>query len=173
MDRRNKFLSIIFLALLLGACTTPKYIHDASSFERQKELMETRSSNVFSDIFLGISSTGMSVAFNSEILLFPLDQQFKKIKLHNPTPDTLYVNMLSDVYWDENDYCDFMDIRIPPLKSCKVMVPLDANYNLYYSNTPESDDDEMIEINTNATKYLVLEPGTSELNEESNFQEQE
>jgi len=168
MNRRYIVFSIILGALVLTGCTTPKYIYDTPSYERQKELMETRTSNVFSDIFLGISSTGVSMAFNSEILLFPVEQQFKKIKLLNPTPDTMYVNMLSDVYWDENDYCDFMDIRIPPQKTCKVMVPLDATYNLYFSNTVESDDDEMLEIQTNNIKNIVLKPGITFVEEDGN-----
>ena len=159
MKTRYLFLYIVLSALMLVSCTTPRYIHDLSSFERQKELRQTRSSNVFSSVFLGISSAGLSVAFNSDILLFPPDQQFKNLKLQNATIDTMYVNMLSDVYWDENDYCDFMDIRIPPLKSCKIMVPLDANYNLYFSTTPESDDDEMLEFNTNRIKNIALVPG--------------
>lgn len=83
----------------------------------------------------------------------------------NPTKDTMYINMLTDVTWDKNDYCDFMDIRIPPKTNCKVLVPVDANYNLYFSNTPEDDDDEMLEIFTSDINKLSLYPGITLVND--------
>lgn len=39
------------------------------------------------------------------------------------------------------------------------MVPMNAAYNLYFSNTPQSDDDEMIEIYTTDVKRFSLNPG--------------
>ena len=76
--------------------------------------------------------------------------------------------MLYEVITDENDYCDFMDIRIPPQTKCKVMVPINANYNVYFSNTPESEDDELLEINTSETKNLLLIPGMTKLTDQEN-----
>jgi hypothetical protein len=67
--------------------------------------------------------------------------------------------MLTDFFWDEDNYCDFMDIRIPPKEKCKLLLPVDANYNVYFSATPEKDDDEHIEINTNDFKRISLYPG--------------
>lgn len=147
----------------LAACSSPQYFHDSSSYERQKELQDTRSANVFGDIFLGVTSVCMAAAFDGEVEFYPSEQQFKKLKLINPTKDTMYVNMLTDLYWDENNYCDFMDIRIPPKTECKIIVPMNANYNLYFSPTPESDDDEMLEIFTTDIKRISFKPNMTTL----------
>lgn len=154
-------LSFIFLI----SCSTPQYFHDTASAKRQKELRDSRSANIVGDILIGISTACMSAALETEIEFIPTEQQFKKLNLVNPTPDTIYVNMLSDVVWDKENYCDFMDLRIPPFKTCKVMVPINANYNLYFSTTPNEDDDEMMEIYTTSTKRILLKPGTTILSE--------
>lgn len=155
----------LITAFLFCACSSPKFFHDQSSYKRQVELKKDRSGNVFSDISLGILSAISSETLDVNMGWYPSEQEFKKINLNNPTKDTIYVNMLTDVYWDEFDYCDFMDIRIPPYENCKVLVPLNANYNLYFSNTSENDDDEMLEIFTNDIKKISLTPGMTFLND--------
>ena len=165
MKKHFTFSLVLLSALFFMSCSAPKYIHDTSSFERQKDLRQTRSANVFGDIFVGISTACVSAALETDIEFYPSEQQFKKLKLVNPTNDTIYVNMLTDVYWDEDNYCDFMDIRIPPQMNCKVMVPVEANYNLYFSNTPQSDDDEILEIFTNNVKRISLKPGMTMLSD--------
>jgi hypothetical protein len=67
--------------------------------------------------------------------------------------------MLTDIYWDKNNYCDFMDIRIPPKEKCRILVPVNADYNVYFSQTPQDDDDEMIKINTKELNQLIIKPG--------------
>jgi len=154
-------LPIIILVTLIitQSCKTTENFHDPESRERQKELIKHRSGHVFSDIGLSIASLFTLVAFDVDVGLIPQGQDFKKLKILNPVNDTLYVNMLTDVYWDEENFCDFMDIRIPPKEKCKLLVPADANYNLYFSTTKEQDDDEFIEINTNDFKKISLYPG--------------
>ena len=71
--------------------------------------------------------------------------------------------MLTDAIWDKNDYCDFMDIRIPPQKNCKILVPVATNYNLYFSNTPQNDDDEMLSIFTSDVKNISLYSGLTKM----------
>jgi hypothetical protein len=117
------------------------------------------------DITLGILSVASAAAFDTDVGWYPSEQKFKKLNLVNPTNDTIYVNMLTDVLWDEFDYCDFMDIRIPPKMECKVLVPIDATYNLYFSDTPQSDDDEMLEIFTSDLSKLSLYPGITATND--------
>jgi hypothetical protein len=170
---KKRFSIAVFIAtfLFIFSCSPPKYFHDSSSFERQKELKKDRSGNVVSDIGIGILSTFSSAAFEVDLGWYPSEQEFKNIKLNNPSNDTIYVNMLTDVYWDENNYCDFMDIRIPPNEKGKVLVPLNANYNLYFSNTAESDDDEMLEIFTNDIKKISLKPGLTVLNDSTNLKQ--
>lgn len=159
MFRKTQVISAVIITAFFISCSFPKYFHNSESRDRQMDLKKHRSGNVFADIGLTITSIFISSAVNVDLDMYPSGQDFKKLKIINPTSDTLYVNMLTDVYWDENNYCDFMDIRIPPNEKCKVLVPVDANYNLYFSNTPESDDDEMLEINTNEIRKISLYPG--------------
>jgi hypothetical protein len=104
----------------------------------------------------GIGSVCASVILETEIGYYPDEQQFKKLNLVNATNDTMYINMLTDVIWDKTDYCDFMDIRIPPNLNCKVMVPVETLYNVYFSTTPENDDDEMLQIYTSDLNKIKL-----------------
>jgi hypothetical protein len=160
----KKFFSyplILLILVFLQSCATPQFFYDKSSYERQQELRNCRSENVFCDIMTGIGAVCFGAMLDADIELYPSEQHFKKLKLVNPTNDTMYVNMLTDVVWDTEDYCDFMDIRIPPKLNCKVMVPMDANYNLYFSNTPQSEDDEKIEVFTSDVKKIALYPGLS------------
>ena len=153
-----KIIYTIIFILTLTACNSTKYIHHNLSKERQTELKKMRSKNTFSHIGMAIGSMVLSSALEIEMDLIP-NHEFKKLKLLNSSKDTMYVNMLTDVYWDEDNYCDFYDIRIPPNKKCKIYVPVDANYNLYFSNTSIDTDDEMLEINTNDLKKIFLYPG--------------
>ncbi|MCG6187683.1 hypothetical protein [Maribellus maritimus] len=160
MTRKLKSVSIILSFLVLfTSCTSQKYFFDTESSERQKELKKHRSGNVFGDIGLMIASLFVMATLEVDAGFYPEGQEFKKLKLINPTKDTIYVNMLTDVYWDEQNFCDFMDIRIPPHQKCTMLVPVNADYNVYFSNTPEEEDDEMLEINTDAFKRLSLYPG--------------
>lgn len=145
--------------LFLLSCSTPKYFHDESSLIRQKEIQSSRAANITEDIINGIFEVSSAALLEMEPDWNPSERQFKKVKLVNPSTDTIYVNMLTDLEWDENDYCDFMDIRIPPKTDCKILVPTEAAYNLYYSNTPQSDDDELMEIFTSDVFKLILDPG--------------
>jgi hypothetical protein len=159
MIKYRVHVTLIAGLLLLLSCKTSEHFYDPVSRERQKELVKNRSGNIFSDIGLSIASLFTMAAFEVDIGLFPQGHEFKKLKIINPKKDTLYVNMLTDVFWDEDNYCDFMDIRIPPKEKCKLLLPVDANYNVYFSATPEKDDDEHIEINTNDFKRISLYPG--------------
>jgi len=160
MKRLAIFFEIFSLTLIFLSCSSTQYIYDSSSFHRQKELKSNRSASVFGEIFLITASALTSATFDTEIEYQPSLQNFKQIRVTNPTTDTLYVNMLTDCSWDSIKYCDFMDIRVPPLKTCRILCPLHAEYNVYYSNTPQNDDDEMITINTDNISKLKLKPDT-------------
>lgn len=169
MQKHYFYLFIVCLHILFHACSTPQYIHDTASYERQKELQNCRSNNVFSEIIIGFGSVCTSAILDTDIGYYPDEQQFKKLNLINTTSDTMYVNMLTDVIWDKEDYCDFMDIRIPPSLNCKVMVPVETLYNLYFSTTPQSDDDELMQINSSDTKNIKLYSGITHLSETTEY----
>lgn len=165
MKKQITFILFILLIQLMYSCSSPQYFHDKSSYNRQKELQNSRSANITSDIALGILSVFSEAALDIQVNWYPSEQKFKRINLINPTSDTMYVNMLTDVFWDEFNYCDFMDIRIPPNLECKVLVPINATYNLYYSNTPQSNDDELLEIFTSELSKISLAPGITARND--------
>ena len=125
--------------------------------------------NVASDIIIGILSTFSSAAFEVDLIWYPSEQEFKNINLNNRTSDIFYVNMRTSLYWDENNYCNFMDIRIPSNEKYKGLIPLNTNYNLYFSNTSERDDDEMLNVFTNDLKMISLYPGLTFLNDYTNL----
>lgn len=168
---KNRFALKVFIAvfIFLLSCSSPKYFYDQSSLERQKELKKDHSGNVLSNIGVNLLSTFSSATIDVDLVWYPSEQEFKKINLVNPSSDTMYINMLTDVYWDKENYCDFMDIRIPPKTNCKVLVPINANYNLYFSNTPENDDDEMLEVFTSNIKKVSLSSGITIVNDTINL----
>jgi hypothetical protein len=174
MKKQTVLVITLLSVFLLSSCASPKFFYDPVSRERQKELKKHRSGNIFADIGLMMASVFVMAAFEIDAGLYPEEREFRKLKVINPASDTLYVNMLTDVYWDEDNYCDFMDIRIPPNEKCLLFVPVNADYNVYFSNTPESEDDEMLEINTDDFKRislyrgLTLENDTINLNQEKN-----
>lgn len=157
--KKINYITLLTIALLFYSCSSPKYFYDSNSRDRQIELRKNRTGNTFANIGLSVASIFVMAAVNVDVGLFPEGQEFKKLKVINPTNDTIYINMLTDVFWDEDNYCDFMDIRIPPKQKCRVLVPVNANYNLYFSNTSENDDDELMEIFTNDIKKISLYPG--------------
>lgn len=169
---KKLYTSIIFIVLLIifNSCSTPNYFHDDTSYKRQKELKSDRATNVSGDILSGLFAISSSVIFNTEPQWSPPSQNLKKLKLNNPSSDTIYVNMLTDLEWDKDHYCDFMDIRIPPKTTCKILVPIEALYNLYFSNTPESEDDELMEIFTSDVSTLNLIPGITAFSDTIDFQ---
>ena len=162
MKKVNILSFLTPLVFLFSACTPSKYILDHQSFERQKNMKKYRSANIVADVGSSLFSIFLALVFDLETENEPTQKQFKKITLDNPTGDTVFVNMLTDVNWDDSVYCDFMDIRIPPQKKIRLLVPVNANYNLYFSPTPEADDDELLQLNTSKKRKIVLQPGKKE-----------
>ena len=153
-----KHILLILVAAVILSCSSAKYIHDPVSRERQKDLTGSRSTSVITEGLMATLSVVSAAVFETGVGWYPTEARFKKIILRNPSHDTLYVNMLTDVFWDTDNYCDFMDIRIPSEKSCQILCPVDAEYNIYFSNTVQDDDDEMITINTSEKNKLTLKP---------------
>jgi hypothetical protein len=85
-------------------------------------------------------------------------RSFKRIKLFNHSTDTMRVNLVTNVFWSDDQYNDILDIRIPPQGHTRLMVPLGADYNVYFRDSAEGQD-EMITINTADWKRIGLTPG--------------
>jgi hypothetical protein len=165
MKDRAKFLVSLAVAslMLLSSCITAKYIQDEDSLLRQQQIHRHRIGNVVGSSFLTAGSAFLA-AFTGIYLEYLPATNLKKIALSNTSPDTLQVNMLTDKFWKDSVFCDFRDIRIPPGETCRLLVPVGSVYNLYFSNTPQSgEDDELIQFDTFINRKVSLYPGlTSE-----------
>lgn len=150
---------VLSLVMFLSSCSTPRYIHDPASYELQKEIKNKRVGNVFGDVFLTAGSTVLAV-LTGFFMYMPSGQSLKKVALQNTGTDTLQVNMLTDMAWKNENYADMMDIRIPPGKTARLLLPAGALYNLYFSNTPGTEeDDEFLVFDTATMRKVTLYPG--------------
>ena len=148
------------LVMFLSACSTTSYIHDQASLELQKEIKNKRAGNVFGDIFLTTGSMVLAVLTGVFVYSPSGNRSLKKVALQNNGPDTLQVNMLTDLTWKDENYADMMDIRIPPGKTARLLLPAGAVYNLYFSNTPGTEaDDEFLVFDTATMRKVTLYPG--------------
>jgi hypothetical protein len=155
---RNTVLSLA-LVVLFSSCITPQYILDNDSAALQKQIHNKRVGNVFGDVFLTAGSTFLAV-FTGVFVYSPSGNSLKKVALRNNGTDTLQVNMLTDQIWKDSSYADMMDIRIPPGKTARILLPAGAVYNLYFSNTPGTEeDDEFLVFDTNTMRKVNLYPG--------------
>jgi hypothetical protein len=149
----------IALLIIAFSCTTPKYIRDEASLAQHKKLLKQRQGNVAMNAVITTGSVILSAITGDSYIYTPTGRELKKITFQNSSPDTLYVNMLTDFITRENLYCDIMDIRIPPEEKCRLLLPRGILYNVYFSNTPEPEDDEMIEVDTYRKRKVILYPG--------------
>lgn len=157
MNSWNKILVLALLFLMLS-CASNRYIHDAESLERQEKLLSERTTNTGCEVMGCMSSVLFSALIGTDLGYEPSEREFKRLKIINPTADTMYINMLSDMMWDTVSYVDFNDVRIPPWKTWRVLVPIGINYNLYFGTSTNPEKDELMEINTSGKRVYKLIP---------------
>jgi hypothetical protein len=165
------FTFLLALSFLLTSCITYTYIRDAESLTLQKDIQSKRAGNVIGDTFLTLASAVVAAFTGVYVGYTPDGRSLKHLSLVNNSPDTMQVNLISDMKWKDSTYCDFRDIRIPPGKKCRLLVPVNSVYNLYFSNTMNSEeDDEFLEIDANAKSKIILSPGMTFQNETDTIQ---
>jgi hypothetical protein len=158
----NRFLmaSTLICALFLWSCISYRYIRDDESLRLQKKIQGRRTANIAGGSLLTLGSAVLAYFTGVYVGYTPGGNSLKTLRLVNTSPDTLQVNLLSDVFWKDSLYCDFRDIRIPPGEKCRLLVPSSGMYNLYFSNTVNSEeDDEMIQLSPLAGAKISLTPG--------------
>ena len=153
---------IIFLVLaaivFCGGCTSTKYLTDAQSIERQKDMRNNRTGTNIGDIVLSFANLFISGALNTEYTISQSEQAFKRITIENVSTDTLTVNMVTDVEWKESGYCDIMGIVLPPGRKQKLLTPFPAAYNIYF-RTPYSEEEKLEIRNDGKHRRFALRPG--------------
>lgn len=150
---------ILIICFIISGCNSYKYIHDAESVKRQKEIVSNRSANLGCDVIGCFGSALFSAVFNTEMNFEPSEREFKHVKIVNGSTDTMFINMLTDATWGEGEYCDFYDVHVPTEKAWRVLLPIGINYNLYYGVTDNPEEDILLEINTAKRKKIILIPG--------------
>lgn len=158
MKKALPILSFLCCLLILYSCSTGQYIHDTASIERQKEMHRKRTGNNIGDVALQMLNIVTLASLNLDMEPETTPRSFKRIKLYNHSNDTMRVNLVTNVFWSEDQYNDILDVRIPPKQHTCLMVPLGADYNVYF-NDSSNDQDEMITINTAEYKRIGLTPG--------------
>lgn len=158
MKRARPILSFLCCLLILYSCSTGQYIHDTGSIERQKEMHRKRTGINVGDVALQMLNIVTLASLNLDMEPETTPRSFKRIKLYNHSNDTMRVNLVTNVFWSDDEYNDILDIRIPPKQHTRLMVPLGADYNVYFHNSAEGKD-EMITINTADFKRIGLTPG--------------
>lgn len=153
---------IIFLVpaaiVFCGGCTSTKYLTDAQSIERQKDMRNNRTGTNIGDIVLSFANLFISGALNTEYTISQSERAFKRITIENVSTDTLTVNMVTDVEWKESGYCDIMGIVLPPGTKQKLLTPFPAAYNIYF-RTPYSEEEKLEIRNDGKHRRFALRPG--------------
>lgn len=163
MKNRNFLIRIISsttVTIILASCISYQYIGDSETVKREKEIHGKRVGNVVGGSFLTLASTVVAAFTGVLVSYIPEGQSLTHLALVNQSSDTLQVNMLTDQIWKDSIFCDFKDIRIPPGGKCRLLVPANSLYNLYFSNTINTqEDDELLELNSSAKSKIFLYPG--------------
>ena len=150
---------LLLAGTVLLSCAAPAYILHEESAARQKKLKNTRTANIALDAFITAGSVLVAAFTGVYINYVPENRQFSRVAIINPSEDTINVNMLTDLLLKDSTFCDFNGIVIPPGEKIRLLVPRGAAYHVYFSNTPEPDDDEMIGIHCDNKKKIYLSPG--------------
>jgi len=158
MKKQNLSGLLVAAVVLLGSCTSTRYLTDSESIGRQRDMRKHRSGVNTGDVLISIVNLFISDALNSEYELNQSERAFKKIKIVNESADSLIVNMVTDIVWKETGYCDIRGIVLPPGAKQKLLAPYPAAYNIYF-RSPYSEE-EKIEFRTdNRHRIITLRPG--------------
>ena len=156
---RLKFILLVMAAItVFGGCTNTRYLTDSKSIDRQRDMRANRSGENVGDVFVNIANMFISGALNTDFEVSQRERAFKRITIVNESPDSLFINMVTDIVWKESGYCDIMGIALPAGAHQKLLVPYPAAYNIFFQ-TPYSEE-EKLEIRTdNKHRRFVLRPG--------------
>jgi len=110
------------------------------------------------DILLNTANLVMSVTLGTEFEIAASNRAFKHILVSNVSTDTMTVNMVTDIEWEDSVFCDIMGIVLPPKAQQKLLVPYPAAYNVYFKTSKT--DEEQLEFRTDdKIKEIKLKPG--------------
>lgn len=155
---------VLAAVVLCGGCTNTRYLKDPVSIGRQKNMKSNRVGKNIGEGCLNMSLFILAGVLNYDFEPIESERAFKRISIINQSNDSLYVNMVTDILWKEQGYCDVMGIVLPPGAKQKLLLPYPAAYNVYF-RSPNSVE-EMLEIRTDSklrqvnlkTGMTIIEP---------------
>ncbi len=155
----KKTILLLFAAIILfGGCTNTRYLTDPTSIDRQHNMRSNRVGKNIGEGCLNVGSFFFSIIFNTEFAPIQSERTFKRISIINQSADSLFVNMVTDIVWKEEGYCDIMGIVLPPGAKQKLLLPYPAAYNIFFQ-TPFTEE-EKLEIRTdNKLRRINLNAG--------------
>jgi hypothetical protein len=142
VKREVKILLVLAVHFCMSGCSSTRYITDQKSVELQHQMHAHRSGVKAGDILLSTASFIMSVTLGTEFEVSASERAFKHITIENTSPDSMFINMVTDIEWKSSVYCDIMGIVLPPKASQKMLVPYPAAYNIYF-RTPFIEEDTL------------------------------
>lgn len=170
MNRKYYLLLVLAVILCCGGCTSTRYLTDSGSIERQHDMRSNRVGKNIGEGFLNMSFFILATVLDSEFTPVESERTFKRISIVNQSPDSLFVNMVTDIVWKEDGYCDIMGIALPSGARQKLLVPYPAAYNVYFRT--KGSEEEKLEIRTdNKHRVIKLRSGMTELQPEDSQQE--
>lgn len=158
MTYKKSIFLVLAAAVIFSGCTNTRYLTDPVSIERQHDMRKSRTGGNIGDLLVNFGSLFMAAVLNTNYEVYTSERTFKRISIVNQSPDSLHINMVTDILWKEQGYCDIMGIALPPGARQKLLVPYPAAYNIYF-RSPRLEE-EMMEIRTdNRRKKIMLQPG--------------
>lgn len=148
---------VLTAVVLCGGCTNTRYLTDPVSIGRQKNMKSNRVGKNIGEGCLNMSLFILAGVLNYDFEPIESERAFKRISVVNQSNDSLYINMVTDILWKEQGYCDVMGIVLPPGAKQKLLLPYPAAYNVYF-RSPDSEE-EMLGIRTDSKlRQVNLKP---------------
>jgi hypothetical protein len=154
MNWPRNLIFILLAAFILGGCASSQYITDKDSIKRQQKMKMHRVGVNAGTVCLNMLSMTVAVLLNSAYEPFTSEQTSRKIKLVNLESDTMTVNMVTDILFQDSIYCDVMGIVLPPGASQKVLIASPGAYNIYYRTTVK--EEKKLEFYDNRQRVVKL-----------------
>lgn len=165
MVRIKILIWLLVAAFILGGCTSTQYITDKESIKRQQKMKMHRVGVNAGTVCLNLLSMTVAALLNSAYEPITSEQSSRRIKLVNQEPDTMVVNMVTDILFQDSIYCDIMGIVLPPGASQRVLIASPAAYNIYYRTTLK--EEEKFEFYDNRQRVIRLKMFQAEGTKES------
>jgi len=158
MNRYKVILLLLTASLVIGSCTNTRYLTDAASIDRQHQMRASRTDGNVDDVGLNFANLFLAAILNTQYEVQSRDRTFKRISIVNQSADSLFVNMVTDIVWKKEGYCDIMGIELPPGAKQKLLVPYPAAYNIYF-HSPFTEE-EKLEVRTDhKLRHINLKEG--------------